>query len=238
MVGVAAGVHQPPVEVSPAESRSAEATSRARRPATVAQAPKLFAFVEALQIMRVELPAQFQNAILQSIEAKQNITQAQRYRGRARFGTFLEMRRIAAAALPVRCAVGMLLTTQRARLSMTAAADPFAKFASGLMRCNQKCFDRVADDLAGRGLPAGAAVRHLGALLEQQHRVELVAVAVAARGERVAALLEEALRLRRLERARRAREPSPTSMVPAATLQRMGSLARSACRLELGGSAC
>ena len=40
---------------------------------------ELFAFVEALQIMRVELPAQFQNAILQSIEAKQNITQAQRY---------------------------------------------------------------------------------------------------------------------------------------------------------------
>ena len=73
------------------------------------------------------------------------------------------MRRIAAAALPVRCAVGMLLTTQRARLSMTAGADPFAKFASGLMRCNQKCFDRVADDLAGRGLPAGAAVLDLGA---------------------------------------------------------------------------
>ena len=73
------------------------------------------------------------------------------------------MRRIAAAALPVRCAVGMLLTTQRARLSMTAAADPFAKFASGLMRCNQKCFDRVADDLAGRGLPAGAAVLDIGA---------------------------------------------------------------------------
>jgi regulator of protease activity HflC (stomatin/prohibitin superfamily) len=41
---------------------------------------QLFAVVEALQITRVELPSAFQNAILQSIEAKQNITQAQRYK--------------------------------------------------------------------------------------------------------------------------------------------------------------
>lgn len=40
---------------------------------------RLFARIEALQITRVELPGQFQSAILQSIEAKQNITQSQRF---------------------------------------------------------------------------------------------------------------------------------------------------------------
>lgn len=40
---------------------------------------QLYARIDAFQITRVELPAQFQNAILASIEAKQNITSTQRY---------------------------------------------------------------------------------------------------------------------------------------------------------------
>lgn len=40
---------------------------------------QLFARIDAFQITRVELPVQFQNAILQSIEAKQNITSSERY---------------------------------------------------------------------------------------------------------------------------------------------------------------
>merc|ERR1719399_344497 len=40
---------------------------------------KLMASIAAFQITRVELPAEFQNAILDSIEAKQNITKTQRY---------------------------------------------------------------------------------------------------------------------------------------------------------------
>jgi hypothetical protein len=41
----------------------------------------LFAIIDGLQITRVELPGDFQNAILASIEAKQNISQSTRYRG-------------------------------------------------------------------------------------------------------------------------------------------------------------
>lgn len=40
---------------------------------------RLMASIIAFQITRVELPNEFQNAILQSIEAKQNITRTQRY---------------------------------------------------------------------------------------------------------------------------------------------------------------
>merc|ERR1712146_760722 len=43
-------------------------------------ASQLMARVEAFQITRVELPSQFQEAILDSIEAKQNITRMQRYK--------------------------------------------------------------------------------------------------------------------------------------------------------------
>ena len=56
----------------------------------------------------------------------------------------------------------MRVTT--ARLMM--AVDPskgFAKFASGLMRCNQQAFTRVADDIVSRSLPAGGRVLDLGA---------------------------------------------------------------------------
>lgn len=42
-------------------------------------AQRLYANVVAFQITRVELPNEFQNAILSSIEAKQNITRTQRY---------------------------------------------------------------------------------------------------------------------------------------------------------------
>ena len=40
---------------------------------------KLMATIDAFQITRVELPTEFQDAILRSIEAKQNITRTQRY---------------------------------------------------------------------------------------------------------------------------------------------------------------
>jgi len=40
---------------------------------------QLMARIEAFQITRVELPTEFQNAILSSIEAKQNITRTERY---------------------------------------------------------------------------------------------------------------------------------------------------------------
>merc|ERR1712118_290489 len=40
----------------------------------------LYAQVEALQINQVELPASFQDAILESISTKQNITQSRRYK--------------------------------------------------------------------------------------------------------------------------------------------------------------
>ena len=42
-------------------------------------------------------------------------------------------------------------------------ADPFAKFAQGFMRGNQPAFNRIAADIAGRGLPAGATVLDIGA---------------------------------------------------------------------------
>jgi hypothetical protein len=41
---------------------------------------KLFAQIEALQINQVELPSSFQDAILESISTKQNITRSQRYK--------------------------------------------------------------------------------------------------------------------------------------------------------------
>jgi len=41
---------------------------------------QLMASIEAFQITRVELPTQFQQAILDSIEAKQNITERERYK--------------------------------------------------------------------------------------------------------------------------------------------------------------
>ena len=41
---------------------------------------QLFALIDAFQITRVELPNEFQNSILASIEAKQNITTARRYK--------------------------------------------------------------------------------------------------------------------------------------------------------------
>merc|ERR1711935_184558 len=40
---------------------------------------KLMARIDAFQITRVELPTEFQDAILQSIQAKQNITRTERY---------------------------------------------------------------------------------------------------------------------------------------------------------------
>ena len=46
-----------------------------------------------------------------------------------------------------------------ARRAFSLQPDPFAKFAEGIMRGNQKVFNRVAADIAGRGLPAGAATR-------------------------------------------------------------------------------
>ena len=45
----------------------------------------------------------------------------------------------------------------------SSAVDGFAKFATGFMRGNQKAFDRVADDLAGRNLPATGTILDLGA---------------------------------------------------------------------------
>lgn len=42
-------------------------------------ANELFALIDAFQITRVELPSEFQSAILRSIEAKQNITSSMRY---------------------------------------------------------------------------------------------------------------------------------------------------------------
>ena len=59
-----------------------------------------------------------------------------------------------------RLAAPCLLLSQRAY--SLAASDGFAKFATGFMRGNQKVFDRIADDLAGRNLPAGT-VLDLGA---------------------------------------------------------------------------
>jgi len=41
---------------------------------------QLYAVIDAFQITQVELPGQFQQAILSSIEAKQNITQTERYK--------------------------------------------------------------------------------------------------------------------------------------------------------------
>ena len=41
---------------------------------------ELFASIDAFQITRVELPSQFQSAILASIQAKQNISERQRYK--------------------------------------------------------------------------------------------------------------------------------------------------------------
>lgn len=41
---------------------------------------QLYAFVEALQITQVELPDEFQDAILESISTKQNITRSMRYK--------------------------------------------------------------------------------------------------------------------------------------------------------------
>ena len=41
---------------------------------------QLYAQIDAFQITRVELPSEFQNAILSSIEAKQNITRTERYK--------------------------------------------------------------------------------------------------------------------------------------------------------------
>lgn len=52
------------------------------------------------------------------------------------------------------------------RRSASGRSDPvdgFAKFSTGLMRGNQKMFDRVASDLAARQLPAGGTVLDLGA---------------------------------------------------------------------------
>ena len=56
----------------------------------------------------------------------------------------------------------VVLTSKTHALS----ADPskgFAIFARNVMRGNQRCFSRVADDLAQRGLPDGARVLDLGA---------------------------------------------------------------------------
>ena len=56
----------------------------------------------------------------------------------------------------------VVLTSKTHALS----ADPskgFAIFARNVMRGNQRCFSRVADDLAQRGLPNGARVLDLGA---------------------------------------------------------------------------
>ncbi len=41
---------------------------------------ELFARIEALQINQVELPSSFQDAILESISTKQNITRSMRYK--------------------------------------------------------------------------------------------------------------------------------------------------------------
>ena len=43
-------------------------------------AETLFATIDAFQITRVELPVEFQNAILDTIQAKQNITAKTRYK--------------------------------------------------------------------------------------------------------------------------------------------------------------
>lgn len=57
-----------------------------------------------------------------------------------------------------------MLSTRRGAVALSVDASAgFAKYATNIMRCNQKCFDRCADDLAGRGLPKGATVLDLGA---------------------------------------------------------------------------
>ena len=43
-------------------------------------AQKLYAHVDALQINYIQLPMTFQDAILESIATKQNITQSRRYK--------------------------------------------------------------------------------------------------------------------------------------------------------------
>ena len=50
-----------------------------------------------------------------------------------------------------------------ARSFSSGIPDGFAKFATHLMRCNQKCFERVAGDLEARNLPQGSRILDLGA---------------------------------------------------------------------------
>ena len=49
------------------------------------------------------------------------------------------------------------------RAFSSGAPDGFAKFATQMMRCNQVCFERIADDLESRKLPQGARILDLGA---------------------------------------------------------------------------
>jgi SAM-dependent methyltransferase len=56
-----------------------------------------------------------------------------------------------------------MLRTTGQRAFSSGTPDGFAKFATHLMRCNQNCFERIADDLDARNLPRGARVLDLGA---------------------------------------------------------------------------
>ena len=63
-------------------------------------------------------------------------------------------------AAPRRLATLCLL---RSASGLSGPVDGFAKFSTGLMRGNQKMFDRIASDLSDRQLPAGGRVLDIGA---------------------------------------------------------------------------
>ena len=56
-----------------------------------------------------------------------------------------------------------MIGSQKLARPFSSGADGFAKFATHLMRCNQKCFERVADDLEARNLREGSRILDLGA---------------------------------------------------------------------------
>ena len=56
-----------------------------------------------------------------------------------------------------------VIGSQKLARPFSSGADGFAKFATHLMRCNQKCFERVADDLEARNLREGSRILDLGA---------------------------------------------------------------------------
>jgi len=84
---------------------------------------RLYANVEALQITQVELPSSFQDAILESIATKQNITRSRRYKDNMQV-TFQTDRMVAAQVknqtiILARGKANMLLEQARANARMT-----------------------------------------------------------------------------------------------------------------------